>query len=375
MTLTLAATPRSTVYREGTASLYRFRRAKSPSGAQPMAEAGVPILVVPSMINRWYVVDLRPNYSLIEALTESGRDVYCLDWGVPNDEDRYLEWEDVLKRLARAVRRIRRLRSEHSSLQSEHSSLQSEHSSLQSEHSSLQSEHSSLQSEHSKGADKVVLMGYCMGGVLSAIHSALQPDTVAGLINLLGPIDFSRGGALRTMVDERWFDPEAMTALGNLPAAQMQSGLVALRPTLDLVHWVRLVDTWHEPGALEGFGAMEAWTRDNVPIPGRAYVRYIRELYQQNRLFKGTHRVGGRTVDLSRITCPVLTVTASSDSICPHDAAVALNVCVGSSDTEILTVPGGHVGAVVGDDAAAVLYPGVIDWLARRFSLGLAAAA
>ena len=58
------------------------------------------MLLVPSLINRWYVLDLRPGARLAGALVDAGHDVFCLDWGVPEDEDRYLEWDDVVARLS-----------------------------------------------------------------------------------------------------------------------------------------------------------------------------------------------------------------------------------------------------------------------------------
>ncbi len=73
----------------------------------------------------------------------------------------------------------------------------------------------------------------------------------------------------------------------------------------------------------------------------------------------GAQRVAGRLVDLGRITCPVLTIAAERDTICPPAAALALNTHCGSADVEELVVPGGHVGAVVGSRAASMLYPNV----------------
>ena len=126
--MSIAPTPRDTLFRDGPAQLYRFRRAHP-------AEAGVPLLLVPSLINRWYVLDLRKGASLAEALSDAGVDTWCLDWGGAEDEDRYFTWEDVVKRLSRAVRRVRRL----------------------------------------TGAPKVALLGYCLGGTLSGMHAALEP--------------------------------------------------------------------------------------------------------------------------------------------------------------------------------------------------------
>jgi polyhydroxyalkanoate synthase subunit PhaC len=99
----IAPTPKDTVLRDGKASLYRFRGSAA-------AGSHVPVLLVPSMINRWYVLDLREGASLATALSvKAPWDTYCLDWGIPEDEDRYFTWDDVVARLDRAVRRVLRL--------------------------------------------------------------------------------------------------------------------------------------------------------------------------------------------------------------------------------------------------------------------------
>src|SRR5690349_8605397 len=95
----LAPTPRGAVVTDGTATLYRFL-GRAPDGPR------TPVLLVPSLINRWYVLDLRPGASVVEALIAGGLDVWLLDWGVPEDEDRYRSWTDVLDRLARMARRV-----------------------------------------------------------------------------------------------------------------------------------------------------------------------------------------------------------------------------------------------------------------------------
>jgi polyhydroxyalkanoate synthase len=319
----LAPTPRDTLHRDGTAALYRFRR---PDDAP--AAAGLPLLLVPSLINRWYVLDLRREASMAGALTRAGIDTFCLDWGVPEDEDRYLAWADVLDRLGRAVRAVRR----------------------------------------ATGAPRVGILGYCMGGTLAAIWSALHPDQVAALVNLAGPIDFARAGFLGEMVSARYFDAEAVAAAGNMSATQMQAGFTALRPTAQIAKWVGLLDRGFDPAAWASFRALDAWASDNIPFPGAAYATYIGELYQQNLLVLGRHRVRGERVALEDIRCPVLTVVAERDTICPPAAATALNDHVGSTEKDVLTVPGGHVGAVVGGKATTVLFPALAAWLGRRLA-------
>src|SRR5688572_28688097 len=189
----LATTPRSTVLRDGNAALYRFATNERPGplsntvfnkGPGPLSDT--PVLLVPSLINRWYVLDLREGASLARALVEGGLDVFCLDWGVPEDEDRHLTWDDVVARLARAVRAVLR----------------------------------------TTGADRISLLGYCMGGTLAGIYTALHPERVASLVDLAGPFDFAHAGMLGTMTDARWFDAAAVAAAGNVHPLQMQAGFV-----------------------------------------------------------------------------------------------------------------------------------------------------
>ena len=317
----LMPTPRDVIATEGTAKLLRFV-GKGPRGG------GAPLLLVPSLINQWYVLDLRPGASLVAALVDAGLDVFCLDWGAPEDEDRHRGWDDVLARLGRMVRRTKR----------------------------------------SAGSDRVGILGYCMGGTLSAIHTALHPGEVAALANLAGPIDFSKGGALTHMVDRRWFDADAIADAGNVSPEQMQSGFGALRPTLELAKLVSMPDLAVDPVARNAVRALELWAGDNIAFPAAAYRTYIGELYQDNRLIAGTHRALGRAVDLAAIRCPALAIVADKDQICPPAAATALLERVSTKDTTTLRVPGGHVGAVVGSRAARELYPAVAAWFTSRLA-------
>lgn len=322
----LAPTPRDPILRDGTAHLYRFR----PNEGKERRVGGesLPLLLVPSLINRWYILDLREGFSLSRAMVDAGLDTWCLDWGVPEDEDRFLSWDDVVARLARAIRAVRR----------------------------------------ETGAERVGLLGYCMGGTLAAIQTALDPDSIAALVNLAGPVDFSRGGALTHQTDPRWFDAQSIADAGNVAPHMMQSGFVALRPTLQISKWVSYLDRAHDPAFRAGFDALEAWSSDNISFPGAAYATYVGDLYQKNALVKGEHRVAGRRVDLGAIDCPLLTVVTDKDTICPANAASALNEHASSDDAEVFVVPGGHVGAVVGNKAATILYPKLASWLTSRLA-------
>ncbi len=313
----LAQTPRDEYPLEGGAKLYRF------IGPRTIAR---PILLVPSLINRWYVLDLRPGASLVEALVGAGFDVWLLDWGTPEAEDRYLDWDAVLRRLGRAARRVQR-----------------------------------------ETQKQIAMLGYCMGGTLTTIHASQYPD-LAALVTLAAPIDFSKGGMLRRMVDPSWFDADAVANAGNVAPSQMQSGFVALRPTIDIAKIVAMPDLAANEKARTAFLALDEWASDNIPFPAEAYRRYIREMYQGNELVNGTHRANGKPAPLGAIKCPTLVITASRDTICPSGAATALLEHVGSNDTHVVEVTGGHVGAVVGSKAARDMYPSLISWLAPRLA-------
>jgi polyhydroxyalkanoate synthase len=320
----LAPTPRDTVHREGTAQLYRFRQP-----GRRLAVAPVPLILVCSPINRWYIVDLREGASLSAELSQHF-DTFCLDWGVFEDEDRYLRWEQLLDRLARAIRVVKRL----------------------------------------TGSPKVALVGYCMGGTLCGIHAALHPEEIGALVNLVGPFDFARGGMLSLLTDRRWFDADAVAAAGNVSPHQMQAGFSALHPTLPLSKWVNFwTKTVMDSELRDAFFSLETWAGDNIPFPAAAYATYVRELYQENKLVKGEHFVHGRRVDLGEIKSPILTIVATRDTICPPPSATALNDhATGSPDREVLTIPGGHIGAVVGPSATESLYGPLRGWLDKRLA-------
>ena len=317
----ICPTPRDVVFEDGSARLYRFYTPgdEAAPGERPVA------LLVPSLINRWYVLDLREGASLVQACLDAGLDTYCLDWGEPRDEDRYLSWEDVLRRLSRMRRRVHRM----------------------------------------TGAETVGLLGYCMGGTLCAIHTALEPEGIGGLINLAGPIDFGHAGTLGVMTDPRWFDVHAIADVGNVSPEQMQSGFVAMRPTGQVSKWITLADRVFKPGFLDSFRALDTWANDNVPFPAEAYRTYIEDLYQKNLLVKGEHRALGQAVDLGSIEVPLLTIAASSDHICPEAAARGFHDAAGSEDKELVVVRGGHVGAVVGSRASRELYPQITSFFAK----------
>jgi len=313
-------TPADIVHRENKWRLLRYRGTSS---------FATPVLLVPSLINRHYVLDLRPGRSFVEFLVELGHDVYLIDWGTPGDEDRHLEWDDFVDRyLGRAIRIAARR------------------------------------------SGRVHLFGYCLGGTLVAAHAAARPERVASLMLVAAPIDFHQGGLLARWTSTPSFDLDALVeATGNVPWPLMQASFHMLRPTLNLSKLVSMVDRAWDDEFLDHFAALERWGNDNVSFPGRAYRRYVQELYRENRLAAGTFTMSGRPARLDAIHAPTLVVSFADDHIVPDRSATAALDLIAAPDRTLLRVAGGHVGAMVSRKARDGLWGQLSAWWAERDDL------
>jgi polyhydroxyalkanoate synthase len=320
----VGVTPSEVVWHENKWRLLRYR--PRPEGvAHP-----TPVLMVPSLINRHYVLDLLPGKSLAEYLVRSGFEVYCIDWGNPGPEDRFVSFDDVVDRaLGRALYRATEAAPDR----------------------------------------RAHVLGYCMGGTLAAIHAAVHPRHFASFVALAAPVRFHDDSLLSIWTRTEGFDLDALVdATGNVPWQLLQSAFHMLRPTLTLQKAVTLIDRAWNDEFLDGFLALETWGNDNVSIPGEFYRRYIGELYQRDLLLTGAFTLSGRSVDLAALTCPTLAVTFEHDNIVPAPSAAALLDAIGSTEKKHLHLAGGHVGAVVSKHAAKTLWPQLNEFFASHDS-------
>jgi polyhydroxyalkanoate synthase len=323
----VGATPKEAIWRKNKATLYRYTRTTSKATTQR-----TPIFLVLPLINRAYILDLRPGGSLVEFLLERGFDVFLLDWGVAGDEDRGLSLDALLTRyVPRALRAAR----------------------------------------SAAGADALSLLGYCIGGTLAACYAALFPEApvkVKNLVLFTTPIDLSDAGRFGAWTARKAFPVEKLTeVLPVVPGSLPDLGSKMLNPLPSTVGaYVRLWDRLGEPDFdVRGWQAMYRWVNEGVPFPSAAYRQWITEFYQSNKLASGRLEIDGRRVDLKQIRCPVLNVAATADAIAPRSTTSAITRLVGSSRIEELVLDGGHVGIVAGRAARTQLWPKVADWLAR----------
>lgn len=317
--LTQGATPHRIAWRSGPVTV-RHYAPEEPKGAAPV------VFVMP-FINRFRVVDLEPETSLVGRLVARGLEVFLVDWGAPRRIDAGIDFEDyVLRYLPRAL--------------------------------------------EATGREQVDLLGLCLGGTLSVIFTATHPERVRRLATLVAPVDFSDMGLLGLWTDARWFPVERLTAaFGTMPGALVNQGFVWQRPVAAMTKLQKAWPKFDDASFAEFFCLLESWTNDGVDIPGAAYRRLIGDLYRGNRLAKGalSLRRGADVVpvDLRAIRCPVFVASATDDIICPPRAAKALLDLVSTPerDRTHVSVKGGHIAPLVGPKARAALQDPLADWL------------
>jgi polyhydroxyalkanoate synthase len=314
-------TPRREVYKKNKSRLYRYAASRSHR---------TPILFVPNLgISRPYIFDLLPGASFIEYMTREGFDFFLLDWGVFGPEDNDLTLEHCVTRiLPRMVEKTL----------------------------------------DASGADTLTVLGYCMGAPLSASYLGSHPDApVRNFIDMAGPIDFSKAGLFGLWLDKKYFDVDRFVdTLGTIPADLVRAGFKLLKPTMDLATNLNLWwNLWNEQ-YVEGFNALNKWANEYVPFPGEFFRQWVRDFYQDNRLFRGDLVLDGRRVDLHAVRCPVLVVGAQDDYIAPPESVRALLDVVGSREKEYLELPGGHISLIAGRGAVRHCWPKVAGWLAAR---------
>lgn len=313
-------TPHQVIFRQNKLEL-RYYAPRGPVGPAP-------VVVIPSMINRAYICDLEPDRSLVAGLAEKGHAVYLVDWGVPGPEDGSLDVGHVLLDLLhRALDRVCR---------------------------------------HA-GADSAFLLGYCQGGTLAAMYTALRPQMVRGLATFTAPVHFAHGGRFRQFVDPVAFDVDAaIPADGLVNVDIMKVGFQLLDPMGSLSKYAALAAVLDQPRELARALARERWLEENVPMPGAFAREFIRKAYQEDRLMHGGWVIRGETVDLAQIRCPLLVCAARKDFIAPKEAVLPLSQRTSSADVVAHTLDTGHIGVVVGSFGPRVFYPLLDRWFRER---------
>ncbi|MCA9184036.1 MAG: alpha/beta fold hydrolase [Pirellulaceae bacterium] len=323
----IAQTQKDLVWTLNKAKLYRY--------VSPVPEEQrhrVPLLLVFAIMNRPYVLDLRPGHSFVEYMLAKGYDIFLLDWGIPGPEDANHSFDTYAGQyLPRVVRKVKAV----------------------------------------TGAEQISMLGWCLGALISTLYACLRPnDGLKNLILLTAPLDFSDrsvGGFSRWTSAPEFNADRIVETFGNVPGEMIDAGAKMLKPIENYVGtYVSLWDNIENDGTIEAWHAMNTWVRDIIPMAGGAYRQLINDFYKENRLIKGNLHVSGEPVKLGNLTASVLNVIAESDHITPPCQSEAVMQHLGTADKEIFRVRGGHIGIMAGRGAEKNTWPHIDAWLATR---------
>jgi polyhydroxyalkanoate synthase subunit PhaC len=279
------------------------------------------VVVVPSLINRAYILDLMPGNSLMRYLAAEGMQALLLDWGEPGPIERRFTLTDYIAgRLERALAAIGR---------------------------------------------PVILVGYCMGGLLALAAALRRPDLVRGLALLATPWDFhapdaDRARGLAGLLPA--LEP-AMNATGALATDLLQMLFACLDPFQTPAKYRNFGRLDPAGAAAERFVAIEDWLNDGIPLAAPSARACLGEWYGENTPAEGLWTVAGAAVDPTRLAQPAFVAIPNRDRIVPPESASRLADLI--PNATVHRPAAGHVGMAAGRRAEPELWRPLRDWCNR----------
>jgi poly(3-hydroxyalkanoate) synthetase len=282
-----------------------------------------PVLFVPSLINRAYVLDLTKERSMMRWFAGQGIRPLLLDWGWPGETERRFTLTDyVAGRLERAMTAASRA-----------------------------------------VGQPPVLAGYCMGGTLAVAAAQRRPDLIRGLALLAAPWDFHAPDlerAIQTAQTLPLLEP-AFAFSHSLPVDFLQTLFAMLDPWSVAEKYRGFARLPQDSDRARLFVALEDWLNDGVPLAAEVARACLGEWYGENAPARGNWRIAGLAVDPTTIAKPTFIAVPGRDRIVPPESARPLaNLIPGA----ILHQPAaGHIGMAAGARAETALWQPMLTWL------------
>lgn len=299
-------------------------------GGRGNGEAGPAVLAVPSLINRAYILDLKADLSLLRSFAAAGPRVLLVDWGRPGADERdFTLTEYIAGRLEAAL-------------------------------------DAALEST----GGPLVVMGYCMGGLLALALAQRRQRDLAGLALLATPWDFHAQGGAQARLAARGaqsLEP-LMQALGVLPVDAIQMLFASLDPQTAVRKFLGFARLDPDSARATTFVALEDWLNDGVPLAAGVARECLYGWYGENTTARGTWCIAGRGVDPARVRLPALCLVPAADRIVPPGSALALARALPRAQT--LTPPLGHIGMVASARARQQAWEPLLAWLTKRGGAG-----
>ena len=300
----LAISPGSVIYENELMQLIQYA---------PLTDkvAQTPLLIIPPSINKFYILDLQPENSLVRFVVEQGFTVFLVSWKNVKAEESTATWDDYLEKgplkaleVVRAVTRVK----------------------------------------------KPNVLGFCVGGTILTsalgVARARGEDPVASLTLMTTLLDFADSGELGCLVDEASVTArEASIGKGGLlPGQELANVFSALRAN-DLV-WQYVVGNYLKGSKPQAFDLLY-WNSDSTNLPGPFLTWYLRNMYLENNLrVPGKLKMLGVKVDLGKIEAPAYLLATREDHIVPWKGAYLSRGLLGGETTFVLGASGHIAGAI-----------------------------
>lgn len=315
-------TPKEVLYERGTLRLYHY---------EPVVDEvyRIPVLLVMATTNKAFVFDLAPGRSMVEYMLKQGFDVYVLDWEPPTFAERGLTLKDYTQDfIPTCIEKI----------------------------------------QQDSGEEDVNIIAYCMGGVLSLIYQATNPDgPLKNLVCLATPVDFHQMGISQVWNDPKYFDVDTLVdTVGILSKETVTQMFEMQRPAQRLAGQLRYWDNILNDDFVDSYRAMLRWGDETLPLAGEYVRETTKELQWGNKLYTGELMVDGKNANLKNVEIPILSVVAEHDHLAPRGATENLLNLVSSTDKQEILLKGGHVSLIAGPNAAKRMWPKAAEWLSVR---------
>jgi len=274
-----------------------------------------PYLMVPPCINKYYILDLQPDNSIVRYMVNQGHTVFLVSWKNPDTSMAEVSWDDYVgKGVIRAIDVVKEI----------------------------------------GGSKQINILGFCVGGTLTAsalaVLAARKDNSIASLTLFTTLLDFTNSGILDVFIDESMVKMRETSIGGADGKFGMMSGLDLgntfsfLRPN-DLV-WNYVVEGYLKGNSPPPFDLLY-WNGDSTNLPGAMYCWYLRHTYLQNDLVKpGKITLCGEKIDLSKISCPAYIYASHDDHIVPWKSAYESSHILKGENRFVLGASG-HIAGVI----------------------------
>ena len=287
----------------------------------------ISVLLVYAQINRFNILDISYDRSVVRNLVSKGLDVYVLDWGYSGKQDDDRSLDDYVNILHTVV---------------------------------------DLINSKSK-KDKLTIVGYCWGGLISLIFTALHNENVQSLVLMASPVDSSKDNSLLASWARAVDADKMIDEFGHMDGQILDLAFIMRNPPRNLYDkYLKMFKNYEDRHFVDSFLAVENWLFNTPPIPGALYRQVINDFYKKNLLIRNGILVNGRRVRLKNIDVPLLSVVAEGDDSVLPASTLAVNQYVSSEHKDSIKIPGGHVGLCISKRAHEKLWPDIAEWIISK---------